>query len=159
MENVEKDDVIKEMMEQLKLKKQLEEKDTVEKKSDPVVKKNPEVESKKKRVYTNQSPHWKRIDVKQKKVTRGLSQLAKSFINKWLLADKERKDNFFMHLDNLLINYFPSIHQSKRIETLGGIGKIILMIRFEREIESSRYLSHDEKEQILEYGAIYTHFK
>lgn len=28
-----------------------------------------------KKVFTNQSPHWKRIDVKQKKVTRGLAYL------------------------------------------------------------------------------------
>ena len=49
-----------------------------------------------------QSPHWKRIDVRQKKITRGLSSLAKEFINMYLNHDKERKKKFFLLIDKLL---------------------------------------------------------
>lgn len=32
----------------------------------------------------DQSPHWKRVDVRHKKITRGLSALCKDFIQAWL---------------------------------------------------------------------------
>jgi hypothetical protein len=74
--------------------------------------------------------------VKQKKVTRGLAHLTKSFISKWILKDKSRKVNMFENLDTLLFKYFPSIYKNNRIEALGGIGKIIFMHRFEIETKN-----------------------
>ena len=49
-----------------------------------------------------QSPHWKRIDVRQKKITRGLSSLSKEFINAYLNQDKDRRKKFFSVIDKLL---------------------------------------------------------
>lgn len=49
----------------------------------------------------NQSPHWRRVDVRQKKITRGLSQLSKSFIQKYL-KKKPKGVDVFMYIDDLI---------------------------------------------------------
>lgn len=67
--------------------------------------------------------------------------------------------NFFESLDYLLKEYFPAIYQDKRIEALGSIGKIILMIKFEKEVSSSKYLTQKEKAKILNYGKNFTKCK
>ena len=112
-----------------------------------------------KKVFTNQSPHWKRIDVKQKKITRGLTQLTKTFIRKWMKKSKHKRKDFFKSLDFLLKTYFPQIYNEKRIEALGGIAKIILMVKFEKEVGASHFLKFREKQQILSYGRDFTRWK
>jgi len=93
------------------------------------------------------------------KITRGLSQLAKTFITKWLKKDKDKKRNIFEHLDFLLKHHFPTLYRYKRIEALGGIGKIILMIKFDRDVQASKYLKTAEKRKILGYGRQFTQWK
>lgn len=78
-------------------------------------------------VNFSKSPHWKRIDVRKKRITRGLSFLVKDFIKEWLKSNKNIKNNFFYYLDGLLKKQFPDIYKEKRIQAFGGIGKIVLL--------------------------------
>jgi len=52
------------------------------------------------------SPHWRRIDVRQKRITRGLSALSKEFIQSWMKAKRIKKDEFFEELETLLRSHF-----------------------------------------------------
>lgn len=105
------------------------------------------------------SPHWRRIDVRQKRITRGLSSLAKDFIQSWMKRDKKRKKNFFEALDNLLRQHFLYIYRKKRIQAHGGLGRIVLMCKFEKLVASSTYLSEADKKKILNFGGAYTKIK
>lgn len=106
-----------------------------------------------------QSPHWKRVDVRKKKITRGLSFLTKDFIKKWMRKLKIKKEEFFERLDELLIKHFKYIHREKRIQAFGGIGKIVLLCKFEGLVSKSTYLTAREKPLIIEFGREYTHLK
>ena len=77
-----------------------------------------------------QSPHWSRIDVRQKKVSRALSIHAKDFIDTYMKLDKWRKTNWLIALDNLMKTHFPIIYTTRKLQTLGCLGKICLISRF-----------------------------
>uniref|UniRef100_A0A7S3JGM2 Uncharacterized protein n=1 Tax=Euplotes harpa TaxID=151035 RepID=A0A7S3JGM2_9SPIT len=106
-----------------------------------------------------QSRHWKRVDVRQKKITRGLSSLSKEFILSYLSKFAPSKQMFFKTVDLLLKEHFPYIFRTQRIQALGGLGKIVLMSKFESAVKYCAYLSKRDKAEILRYGNSFTEIK
>lgn len=85
----------------------------------------------------SQSPNWSRIDVRQKKITRALSLHTKDFLELYMKQDKQRKKkNWFVMVDELMTNYFPNIYKDNKLNTFGSLGRICLMTRFSRMVET-----------------------
>lgn len=68
----------------------------------------------------NTSTFWKRIDMRQKKIIRGLSALTKEYFKKMISAQKSKQE-IVSDWDEHIRKHFPELHNTSRLMLLGHI--------------------------------------
>lgn len=81
------------------------------------------------------SPFWKRVDMRQKKVIRGLCGLTKEYF-KTMISKKNTKDEMFKVWDDFLLSHFPELYHSSRLVLLGHISVMCLSWKFSEKVNS-----------------------
>lgn len=97
------------------------------------------------------SNFWKRVDMRQKKVIRGLSGLSKDFF-KGITDSKSPKESIFQAWDDKLRKTFPELYQEWRLKLLGHISVMCLSWKFADKIRASSLFTADEKDAIIKFG-------
>jgi len=97
------------------------------------------------------SNFWKRVDMRQKKVIRGLSGLTKDYF-KDLVDTRGSEDLMFKAWDDKLKSLFPQLYQESRFRLLGDISVVCLSWKFIEKIRCCNFFTDEEKATIIKYG-------
>ena len=97
------------------------------------------------------SPFWKRIDMRQKKVIRGLCGLTKDYFKNMIPETKTKKEMFAVW-DEFLQQHFPELYQTSRLMLLGHISVMCLSWKFSDKINDCELYTKEEKSEIIQYG-------
>jgi hypothetical protein len=98
------------------------------------------------------SNFWKRVDMRQKKVIRGLCGLAKDYF-KTVISSQKSQDGMFKTWDDTLKSFFPELYGESRLQLLGHISVMCLSWKFPEKIMSCSLFSQAEKEAIIKHGS------
>lgn len=99
----------------------------------------------------NFSSFWKRIDMRQKKVIRGLCGLTKDYF-KSLISNKKCKQEMFSIWDDAIKKMFPELYKTSRFQLLGHISVMCLSWKFPEKIRECKLFSQREMDLIIEFG-------
>lgn len=97
------------------------------------------------------SNFWKRVDMRQKKVIRGLCGLAKDYF-KNKIPTKKTKDTMFQSWDDTLKHTFPELYDTSRLILLGHISVMCLSWKFPEKVQACTLFTEEEKKKIIEHG-------
>ena len=102
------------------------------------------------------SPNWKRLDVTQKRVTRGLCSLAKNFFRQCLKTGKNKLlYTFWTVIEEFLQTWFKRLYEERRLEVLGTVGKMVLMKKFNEYMAKTTMFGRKEKTAIRRHANDY----
>lgn len=97
------------------------------------------------------SPFWKRIDMRQKKVIRGLCGLTKDHFKSMIPVSKS-KNEMFKVWDEYLSTRFLELYRDLRLQLLGHISVMCLSWKFSDKVNSCEFFTEEEKIQIIKFG-------
>lgn len=97
------------------------------------------------------SSFWKRVDMRQKKVIRGLCGLAKDYF-KSAITNHKSQDGMFKAWDDTLKSTFPELYEESRLQLLGHISVMCLSWKFPEKIRGCNLFSEEEKASIIKHG-------
>ena len=97
------------------------------------------------------SNFWKRIDMRQKKVIRGLCGLTRDYF-KSLISNKKSKQEMFSLWDESIKRMFPDLYLNFRFQLLGQISVMCLSWKFPEKIREWKLFTPKEMEQIINHG-------
>jgi len=98
------------------------------------------------------SNFWKRIDMRQKKVIRGLSGLTKEYFRS-LIQNKKSKHEIFKTWDAHLKVLIPQVYAVSRLALLGQISVMCFSWKFSEKVKECQLFSNDECEEIIKHGS------
>lgn len=99
---------------------------------------------------TKSSPFWKRVDMRQKKIIRGLSGLVRDYFKN--LVPAKMKKEMFQVWDEFLQSHFPAVYEKSRLSLLGQISVMCLSWKFPEKIRACHLFNDEEKESIIKHG-------
>lgn len=97
------------------------------------------------------SNFWSRVDMRQKKVIRGLCGLARDYFRNVISDAKDSKEVFALW-DECLRTKFPQLYQTSRLQLLGHISSMCLSWKFPDKIKACSLFNEEEKQQIVSHG-------
>lgn len=100
------------------------------------------------------SNFWKRVDMRQKKVIRGFSGLAKDYF-KDVISNKKTSHEMFTAWNECLKEKFPELYQNMRLLVLAQISVMCLSWKFPEKIRACDLFSEEEKEEIIKQGTTF----
>lgn len=97
------------------------------------------------------SNFWKRVDMRQKKVIRGLCGLARDYFRD-VIANKKASQEVFALWDECLKTKFPELYHTSRLQLLGHISAMCLSWKFPDKIKACSLFNEEEKHLIIKEG-------
>lgn len=100
------------------------------------------------------SSFWKRVDMRQKKVIRGLCGLSRDYFKR-LIVEKKTASEIFSVWDSCLKEKFPLLYESSRLILLGHISDLCLSWKFPEKIKTWEFFKEDEKEEVIKHSTLF----
>ena len=97
------------------------------------------------------SNFWKRVDMRQKKIIRGLCGLARDYF-KGVIYNKKASQQVFTLLEECLKTKFPELYQTNRLQLLGHISAMCFSWKFTDKINACTLFNEEEKQELIKQG-------